>query len=129
MCTYLRKRTKRSKIVFYCKINSEYINPFVECQTCLKRNLKRNKPIRKVSKKRIFTTKETYDKVFARDKGRCRLCGTTQTLQLHHIDGRGKDLTNNIDNCIMLCNHCHHDVVHKNLNKYRPILKKILKGE
>ena len=47
-----------------------------------------------------FVTKETYEKVFNRDRGRCRLCGTTQTLQLHHIHGRGLNLTNNVNNCI-----------------------------
>lgn len=83
----------------------------------------------KINMIKKFVTKETYEKVFKRDKGRCRLCGTTQTLQLHHIHGRGLNLTNNVNNCIMLCMHCHLDVVHKNLKKYRPILDKIVKGE
>lgn len=74
-------------------------------------------------------TEATYNAVYERDKGRCRLCGKSQYLQLHHINGRGKDLTNNIDNCIMLCSYCHLDIVHKENKKYRKILNKIIKGE
>lgn len=70
----------------------------------------------------------TYQLVDLRDKHKCRLCGKEYGLELHHINGRGKDLTNNIDNCIMLCNNCHHEVVHKNNKKYRPILNEIIGG-
>ena len=70
----------------------------------------------------------TYKAVYERDKGRCRLCGKSQYLQLHHINGRGKDLTNKIDNCIMLCGHCHLEVVHKENGKYRKILNEIIGG-
>lgn len=99
------------------------------CKNCLEFNLKRNKPIKKISKKRITVTEETYNKVLKRDKGKCRLCGTNKNLHLHHINGRGKDLTNNINNCIMLCQHCHLEVVHKNQKKYRPILLQIINKE
>jgi len=128
-CTFLRKRHKQSKIVFYCKNDRQYIKSLSDCQNCLKRKFERNKGIRKVSAHKETVTEETYNFVFNRDNGKCRLCGTTQELHLHHIDGRGKNLTNNVNNCIMLCNHCHNDVVHKNQKKYRPILKKKLKGE
>ena len=70
-------------------------------------------------------SKSTYEKVYNACKGKCGLCGATQNLELHHILGRGKDLTDNPDNCIMLCRHCHHEVVHQNNKKYRPILKEI----
>ena len=73
-------------------------------------------------------SKITYEKVYNACKGKCGLCGATQNLELHHIFGRGKDLTDNPDNCIMLCRHCHHEVVHKNNKKYRPILLK-MRGE
>lgn len=84
--------------------------------------LRRNKPIRKVNKHKIKVSEETYKKVYERDKGICQLCGSSQNLHLHHILGRGKDLTDNPDNCIMLCQNCHLEVVHKNQKKYRPIL-------
>lgn len=84
-----------------------------------------NKP--KITKhKRITVTDKTYEEVYERDGGRCRLCGATN-IQLHHIDGRGKDLTNDINNCIMLCQNCHLNIVHKNNKKYRPILREMIK--
>lgn len=72
-------------------------------------------------------TDRTYYKVFTACKGTCQLCGSKHNLELHHVRGRGKNLTNNANYCLMLCNHCHHDVVHKNNKKYRPILLKICK--
>lgn len=126
-CKHLTIRTKNYEKYFYCRLEKKTINYIVDCAKCFKREPRNNKNINKVSKKRITVTKETYDKVIERDNYKCRLCGTTQNLQLHHIYGRGKDLTNDINNCIMLCMHCHLEVVHKNQKKYRPILKKIIK--
>lgn len=126
-CKDLLIRHKQSKIVFYCRYDKRYIISLLACENCLNKNFKKNKPIKKVSNKRITVTEETYNKVIQRDNYRCRLCGSRENLQLHHIDGRGKNLTNNIDNCIMLCMNCHLYVVHKNLKKYRPILRKMLK--
>lgn len=80
-CKYLSK-SLNGKI--RCKANktSIYIN---ECQKCLKFEPRMNKSINKVSKKRIFVKKDVYQQVYERDKGRCRLCGSSQNLQLHHI--------------------------------------------
>lgn len=130
-CKNLLKRQKNYETVFYCKKDKKYINIFFHCQNCSQFILVSNsdKPIKKVSSKRIFVTKETYNKVLERDKGKCRLCGTSKDLHLHHINGRGKNLTNNINNCIMLCQHCHLEVVHKNQKEYRPILKEMIKNE
>lgn len=125
-CKNLLKRQRQKKIVFYCKKNKRYIDIFFHCQNCSDFNFVRNKPIKKASKKRIFVKKEIYDKVFKRDKGKCRLCGTSLNLHLHHINGRGKDLTNDINNCIILCQHCHLEIVHRNQKKYRPILLELI---
>lgn len=73
-------------------------------------------------------SKETYKKVFDACNGMCVLCGSTYWLELHHIHGRGKDLTDEPTNCVMLCHNCHHYVVHQNLKKYRPILEDISKN-
>lgn len=84
-------------------------------------------PKPKLTKHKTETVKaETYNTVFERDKGACQLCGGKYGLELHHIYGRGKNLTNNIDNCIMLCRDCHKNVVHKNNKKYRPLLNEII---
>jgi 5-methylcytosine-specific restriction endonuclease McrA len=47
-----------------------------------------------------------------RDGGKCRKCGTSDTLHVHHIDGWGmgfaRELRNNsLDNLITLCKVCH----------------------
>lgn len=68
---------------------------------------------------------ETYNLVFNTCDGRCVLCGTTKFLHLHHISGRGRYLTDEPTNCVMLCDICHEKKVHGNLKKYRPILKEI----
>ncbi len=90
-----------------------------------KTNLRRNKGINKISKKRITVSKETYQEVYERDKGLCQLCGSSKNLHLHHILGRGKDLTDNPNNCIMLCQRCHLEVVHNLKIKMK---KKYMKG-
>jgi len=123
-CKYLSKSLNGK---LRCKI-SKSITYIDKCKKCLKFEPRVNKPIKKVSNKRITVTEETYNKVMKRDKYKCRLCGTTLNLHLHHIDGRGKDLTNNVDNCIMLCENCHLNIVHKNQKKYRPILKEMIKN-
>ena len=75
------------------------------------------------SNKRITVLKETYDYVIKRDNYSCRLCGSTNWIQLHHIYYRSqrKDLINDIENCIMLCDDCHR-LVHSNKKKWQPIL-------
>ena len=80
-----------------------------------------------VKHKRETVTKETYKTVYEACKGRCVLCGRRDGLQLHHIYSRGKDLTNNVKNCVMLCLECHLYRVHRNLKYYRPILNEITK--
>ena len=127
-CKNLRVRKNNYKPYFYC-LQFKCIISLLECENCLKRNVVRNRGIRKVSKKKINVKKEVYDEVIKRDNYRCKLCGTTESLQLHHIDGRGKELTNDINNCVILCMHCHLEVVHKNQKKYRPILKEMVKND
>ena len=125
-CKYLALRSKNYEKYFYCRLNKKIINYTTECIKCVKNEPRKNKGINKVSKKKIAVTQDTYNKVMQRDNYKCRLCGTSLNLHLHHIDGRGKDLTNDINNCIILCRHCHLEVVHKNQKKYRPMLKKLL---
>lgn len=72
-------------------------------------------------------SKETYEKVFKSCNEMCVLCGKSVGLELHHILGRGRYLTDEPANCVMLCHDCHHNVVHGNLKKYRPILLDIAK--
>lgn len=129
-CKNLLKRQRQLKIVFYCRKYKKYITSLVECKTCSDFEIKRNKPIKKVGKKRVFVKKEIYQEVFRRDKGKCRLKNDTCNggLELHHIVYRSEDksLINEPKNCIMLCN-AHHRLVHNNKHYWQPILKEMTK--
>jgi 5-methylcytosine-specific restriction endonuclease McrA len=125
-CLNIRKRQKKYKLYFYCiKYKKEIA--LSDCNCCNSFEIKRNKPIKKVSNKRIIVTEKTYNKVFKRDKGKCRLCGTSLNLHLHHIVYRSenKNLINEPTNCIMLCARCH-SVVHSNKHYWQPKLKKMI---
>jgi len=126
-CKYLSK-SLNGKLRCKIKKTSIYIT---ECQKCLKKEFRKPQGIKKVSSKRITVTKETYNKVFERDKGKCRLADTTcnGALELHHIKYRSeaKELINEPNNCIMLCNR-HHRLVHSNKHKWQPILKEMIEN-
>lgn len=76
---------------------------------------------------RLKVSAKTYNYVYKKCNGRCVLCGTTNFLELHHVLGRGKNLTDNYRYCVMLCERCHKGKVHTNLHQYRPILLEICK--
>jgi 5-methylcytosine-specific restriction endonuclease McrA len=123
-CKYLRKRQKNYKAYIYCNLFKKEIK-FSDCSNCSDKEYKKSKPINKIGKHRYTVSKTTYNTVLERDKC-CRLCGSFRNLELHHIKGRGRYLTDDVNNCIMLCRHCHHNVVHKNMNKYRVIFRKMI---
>ena len=83
-CKNLRIRKKNYKPYFYC-LEFRRVITLTCCEKCLKRNLVRNKGIKKIGKNKISVKKEIYEQVFNRDKGQCKLCGTSQNLHLHHI--------------------------------------------
>lgn len=138
-CDYFKKSINKCK----CKLSNSTIT-LLDCIKCTKFKqtsvssinitprsksvLKRIKmPLNKISKKREFVIKETYDYVFNRDNGCCQLCNSTNNIALHHIIYRShsKSGINNVDNCIILCRE-HHDLVHSNSKKYKPILQEII---
>lgn len=127
-CKYLSKRLN-GKI--RCKYYNKDVISLLECKKCSKAILVKNKPIKKVGKKRIFVKKEIYEQVFSRDNGQCRLKDGTCNggLELHHIIYRSEDknLINEPTNCIILCN-AHHRLVHSNKHLWQNILKNIIKS-
>lgn len=125
-CLYLKIRTKQGQRYFYCA-NKRCEVDYGACFSCLDLEYKAVKPIKKISKHKETVSKTTYDKVFERDDRQCTICGIRTDLQLHHINGRGKNKTDNPSNCVMLCMNCHLNVVHANNKKWRPILNKIVK--
>lgn len=134
-CVYFKRRTKKGVFYGYCtKQRSEVPLNASQCYMCENKEYKKYKPIKKVSKKRIFVSDKTYQIVLEKSKDifgvpRCGLCNNADNLQLHHIRYRGerKDLIDEPSNCIMLChrdfseNKCHR-LVHSNKKKYQPIL-------
>lgn len=84
-CKYLTIRTKNYEKYFYCRLNKKIINYTTECIKCVKNEPRKNKGINKISKKKITVTQDTYNKVMQRDNYKCRLCGTSLNLHLHHI--------------------------------------------
>lgn len=129
ICKYFRKRSKDLKPYFYCVKKGKQV--IWGCyENCLKWQPRENKGIKKVSKKRIVVSDETYKEVFNRDNGLCQLCAKGTDLELHHIVYRSEDknLINEPSNCIMLCSECHRKV-HSNKKKWKPILQKIVGGK
>ena len=125
-CRWKKIRPKGGVKFFFCSAKREQITT---CEGCELFEIKETKPLKKVSNHREFVSKETYNSVFSRDKGKCVLCGSTVGLELHHINGRSKLKTNDINNCVMLCHNCHHNVVHKENAKYRKILNEMIRGK
>lgn len=127
-CIYFKRRTKKGIFYGYCT-KQRSIVPLnaSECYICENKEYKKYKPIKKVSKKRVFVSKDTYNIVLERDRGCCRLCGN-KNIQLHHIVYRSesKALIDEPSNCIMLCEKCHR-LVHSDKKKYQPILLKMNK--
>jgi 5-methylcytosine-specific restriction endonuclease McrA len=138
-CDYFKKSINNCK----CKLTNSTIT-LLDCIKCAKFKqtsvssinitprsksvLKRIKtPLNKVSKKRIFVSKNTYEEVFNRDKGQCALCSSNFSLQYHHILYRSerKDLIDKPSNGIILCLNCH-NLVHSNKKKYQPLLLEIV---
>ena len=129
-CIYKRFRTHKGYKYIYCtkKCLKSDINGQI-CHNCNEAEYKIAKKINKVSKSRIFVSKETYQVVYERDNGKCRLCGASD-IQLHHIVYRSQDKSkiNDVSNCIMLCGDCHR-LVHSNKDKWQPILMEMNKSE
>lgn len=111
-----------------CKLLKQQIT-LAQCENCSNFIVEPYRAIKKVSSKKIRVTEDTYQKVYDRDKGRCRLCGKIN-IQLHHILYRSerKDLINEPSNCIMLCSE-HHAQVHSNKHYWQPKLLKLVGEE
>ena len=132
-CVNCKIRTKKGVKYLFC-VRRKAVVEFSECKGCLYKEYKKvakiaqNKPIKAISKKRIFVSKKTYDKVYEQCDGRCVFCYTTNNLHYHHIYYRSerKDLIDDPSNGIMLCEE-HHRLVHSNKRKYQPILLDIKK--
>ena len=127
-CEYIYVRKRNNKVYFWCKYKSNEV-VLDECKNCLKRKLKRNKGIKKVSTRKKTVSNKTYEEVIKRDNYTCRLldCTCEGWLELHHIVYRSenKDLIDEPSNCIMLCKK-HHLQVHSNKHYWQERLKSMI---
>ena len=130
-CVNLRIRSKKGTKYFFCVRRKNEIER-KECFGCSYREFKKTSKmtvktrLKPISKKRVCVSKKTYNEVYERDKGCCRLCYKTN-IELHHVYYRSerKDLIDEPSNCIMLCYKCH-KLVHSNKKKYQPLLLELL---
>lgn len=129
-CLFLRYRTHKGYKYTYCtkKCLKNDMNRQM-CYDCNEVEYKKYKLMNKISKTRVFVSKDTYNSVYNRDTGKCRLCGASD-IQLHHIIYRSQDKSkiNDVDNCIMLCGDCHR-LVHSSKDTWQPILLEMNKNE
>lgn len=65
-------------------------------------------------------------RVRKRDGERCRWCGGTSLLAVHHVLYRSQGGPNSMDNLITLCV-THHELVHTNKRIYQPLLLEVLR--
>ena len=126
-CINLRRRQRKGQMYLYCVRRKAEIER-KDCSECNCKEFKKvarmtsKTRLKSISKKRVFVSKKTYNEVYERDKGCCRLC-TKTNIELHHIYYRSerRDLIDEPSNCIMLCFECH-KLVHRNKKKYQPLL-------
>lgn len=62
------------------------------------------------------------DVVRKRDGARCRFCGTSENIQIHHILYRSQGGGDVEWNLISLC-HDHHQLMHSSKRKWQPVLQ------
>lgn len=53
---------------------------------------------------------ELRKQVLERDSWRCQNCGSSENLQVHHIQSRGRLGADTLENLTALCASCHRDV-------------------
>lgn len=128
-CSYLKIRQKKGEIYYYCTNKRHNVNKWCY-RECEDKKYKLPKPIKKVSKKKITVSEETYRIVYERDKGICQLHDKKcqGRIEAHHILYRSqrKDLIDEPTNLILLCTY-HHKLVHRNKKKWQPILREMIK--
>lgn len=118
ICKHLTRRSNKSKNynkVLFCRLDKVWLP---SCSKCQNKAYKPQKPIKKVSKNKIYVSSKTYNEVFNRDK-KCVLCSKPIDLQLHHVLTRNisKLNINNPKICVMLCYSCHPKATNRTIKK------------
>lgn len=82
------------------------------------------KPI-KAKKKKPDIPEGVRQAVLARDKNRCRFCGTQNGLHVHHVYYRSQGGEHVEHNLITVC-YRHHDLIHSDKKRYQPLCLGVL---
>lgn len=71
-------------------------------------------------------TSATRENVKVRDGQRCRSCGSTRDLTIHHVEYRSEGGAHDEHNLLTLCGSCHF-LAHSNKYRYQPVLTELLR--
>jgi len=64
--------------------------------------------------------RKLHRQVLRRDGWRCQVCGTTERLEVHHLQFRSRSGDNDEANLITLCRDCHRQA-HGLMYRFRPM--------
>jgi len=83
--------------------------------------VERNRLSAAISRDRDFFGGNT-EEVYARDGGKCVVCGSEKRLDIHHKDGNGTNVAcenrnNSLDNLVLLCRSCHMKIHYSMIKK------------
>lgn len=125
-CKDLLKRQRQTKIVLYCRKHKRYITSLIECKTCSDFEIKRNKPIKKVSNKRNKLEKNRFS-IFTNNFNQCYYCKRkvkeNEKLDLHEVYGGSNRLRSiRMGFVVPLCRKCHSN--EKVINYLRILIQK-----
>lgn len=67
-----------------------------------------------------------HRKIYIRSGGKmeCKLCGSTERIEIHHKDG--DHFNNELNNLVALCRKCHHTVAHTRLRDEKGRIKAVI---
>ena len=82
---------------------SRFVHTFPEIKICKSKMRKTCLDL-----KRVSFSKMVQDQAIERQKGKCVYCGWYwRHCEFHHVEGRNDG---NLDNCVVVCRDCHHEV-------------------
>jgi len=84
---------------------------------------KQSKKVSTVNREPLSEELRNY--VLTKDRNRCRLCGKTNSLAVHHViyrsDKRNKRWQDQASNLITLCIECHIPIIHNNKKRWQKV--------
>lgn len=96
-----------------------------ECIDLARKKANAPKPKQKPSNTRLTVSSDvpplTRVAVLQRDRGKCRYCGTSTNIHIHHINLKAQGIDHQPHNLVCLCDE-HHQLVHTDTRYWRPIL-------